>query len=129
VRVGHLRLGGLIAHAIGVVGVLAYAWWASGLRPFSHAALAATVSAGLVAIAVGARRRMPVLAPRPRAGEWVWRVLLGALAAWELASFLQHPRADHPTLSSLVNGLLGDQPSRALAFLAWLCAGAYLSRR
>ena len=127
-RLGHLRLGGRIERAIGVVGVLAYAWWASGLGPFSRAALVATVSAGLAAIAVGGRRRRPVVASRPSAA-WVWGVLLGALAAWELASFLQHPRADHPTLSSLVNGLLGNHASRAVAFLAWLWAGTDLSRR
>ena len=50
------------------------------------------------------------------------------LAAWELASFLQHPRSRHPTLSSLTNDVLAHHPLRALAMLAWLAAGVVLAR-
>jgi hypothetical protein len=46
---------------------------------------------------------------------------------WELVSFLQHPRSEHPTLSSLTNALLQSHPARALGLLVWLVAGASLA--
>ena len=126
---GHVRLGRSAGLALGVVGVVAYAWWATGLRPFTRPVLAATVSAGLVVIAVGASRRLPAPADRRTGRAAVWGALLAVLAAWEVASFLQHPRADHPTLSSLLDSVLADHPARALAFLVWLSVGVDLSRR
>ncbi len=58
----------------------------------------------------------------------VWAVLLAAVVAWEVIAFLQHPRAQHPTLSSLANEVLADHPLRALAMLVWLGLGAPLGR-
>jgi hypothetical protein len=125
----HLRLRRRVARALGAVGVLCYAWLATGFRPFSRGALLATVCAGLVVIALGTRWRLPPPTPRGRVGASLWGVLAGALAAWELASFLQHPRARHPTLSSVANRALADHPPRALGFVLWLGVGVVLSRR
>ena len=117
------------AVAARAVGVLSYAWLATGFRPFSSGALLATVCAGLVVIGVGTRRRLPPPTPRRGVGASVWGVLAGTLAVWELASFLQHPRAHHPTLSSVANRALADHPARALGFVVWLGVGVVLSRR
>ena len=109
------------------LGLLA-SWWATGLRPFTLPAAAVTIGAGLVALAVGARGRRP--ASRPQLpGIRLWVLLALALGAWELVAFLQHPRLDHPTLSSLTDSLLQGHPARAVAFLAWLGVGADLARR
>ena len=54
-------------------------------------------------------------------------VALGAL--WQLAAYLQHPREVHPTLSSLANALLDSHPARAAAFVLWIIASLWLSRR
>ena len=104
-----------------------YGWWVAGLRPFTWAALAAVGAAGIGAIVVGtSRRREPVHLPE---GAVVWAVLVALLAGWELAAYLQAPRADHPTLSSLANEVLDWRPARAFAFLAWFGAGVDLARR
>ena len=62
-------------------------------------------------------------------GVWLWAVLTAALAAWQLASWLQHPRDEHPTLSSLINAVLDTHLARTAAFVAWLAGAAWLARR
>ena len=104
-----------------------YAWWAAGLRPFTWPALAAVGAAGIAVILLGtARRRETAALPD---GALVWAVLVALLAGWELAAYLQAPRPDHPTLSSLANEILDWRPARALAFMVWLGAGVDLARR
>lgn len=108
-----------------------YAWVTAGLRPFTLPALAAVLGGGVAAIAVGAR--LPRLSTRREgggaSGGWTWLALAGAIALWELQSFLQHPRDDHPTISSLTNSLLQSHQSRMVALLIWLAAGVWLARR
>lgn len=108
-----------------------YAWWATSLRPFTGAALAATSAAAAGAIAVGVNLR-PVAAPAPgqgRRGATVWVAILVAVAAWEVASFVQHPRSQHPTLSSLADVALRVHVARALAMAVWLVVGVRVVRR
>jgi hypothetical protein len=118
--------------ASGALLVAGYAWIASGFQPFTRPSLIAIVGGGIVAIVAGAQLRLGV-APReaasPPRGAWSWAVLAAATSAWELQSFLQHPRHDHPTLSSLTNILLASHPARALALVAWLAAAVWLARR
>ena len=111
--------------------VLGYAWITAGLRPFTLPALAATLGGGLVAIAVGARLpRLSSLSEGAMPGGGpIWVALSAAIAVWELQSFLQHPRAEHPTISSLTNSLLQSQQSRMAALLVWLAIGVWLARR
>jgi hypothetical protein len=110
--------------------LVAYAWWAVARPPFSASATAAVLLAGIIAAAAG----VSLEGPRTRlAGGgrrvWVWLGLLAVGALWQLAAYLQHPRDEHPTLSSLANGLLDSQPARAAAFVLWLLATAALARR
>jgi hypothetical protein len=100
-------------------------------RPFTLPALIATLGAGLAAIFVGSRLLRPAgpEATGPSNGARVWAVLAGAISLWQLQAFLQHPRSQHPTLSSMTNELLQSSPSRAAAMLAWLAAGVWLARR
>lgn len=111
------------------MALLAYGWWAVGLPPFSGAATAAVLLAGGAAVVAGAclpRRRRPAIDPRQVVP---WAVLLAVGGAWQLAAYLQHPRDDHPTLSSLLNGLLDSHPARAAAFAVWVLATIGLARR
>ena len=108
----------------------AYAWYAAGARPFTGGALVVVgVAAGAAVLAGLSGRR----GPDPAAGDVgravPWAILGALLAGWELAAYLQHPRADHPTLSSLAGDVLDWRPAKALALLAWMAVGASLARR
>jgi hypothetical protein len=113
------------------VGLVAYTWWAVGLAPFSAQATAAVVLAGVAAMAVGQRQRRPRRSPADGDVSRIapWAVLAAVAGAWQLAAYLQHPRADHPTVSSLANELLDSHPARAAAFLVWIAAAWWLARR
>lgn len=108
---------------------VAYAWFTTGLRPFTLPALVATLAGGLVVIRVGGRLSAPVASRDLVRGAWVWLALGGAVVVWEVQAFLQHPRSAHPTISSLTNNLMQNHISRAGAMLAWLAAGVSLARR
>ena len=119
--------------------VVGYAWLATGLRPFTSPALVATLAGGLAAIVVGGRLPPSPASPggmadqhdgeRRLGGTLVWVMLTAATAVWQLQAFLQHPRSEHPTLSSLTNDLLQSHPSRTAAMVAWLAVGVWLARR
>lgn len=111
---------------------LAYGAWAVSLPPFSGVATAAVLAGGGAALlwGVAGRSRSDVGRAGPGLGaRWPWAALAVATAAWQLAAYLQHPRADHPTLSSLANDLLDSHPARAVAFTAWLAVASWLVRR
>lgn len=120
---------GLFLAGLAGLAMLAYAWWAVGLAPFSAGATLAVVGAGVVAIAVGSRSRRPP--PRRvtvrQAAPWIALAL--AAAAVQLVSFVQTPREDHPTISSLTNALLDSHPARAAALVCWLALAVELARR
>ena len=120
---------GRLPCAVVAAVVVAYAWWTAGLRPFTWPALAAVGAAGMGAIAVGRRRRPRSRSSAGARGGVVWAVLAVLVAAWELAAYVQHPRAEHPTLSALAGEVLDWRPARALAFCAWLAIGTGLARR
>lgn len=81
-------------------------------------------------MAVGAATRRSRGPVRDRPEGWgAWAVLAVTGALWQLAAYLQHPRHDHPTVSSLANALLDSHPARAAAFVAWLGGAVYLARR
>jgi hypothetical protein len=108
--------------------VLAFTWWATGLRPFTGVAYAVVVGSGLAAMLWGRRHRRPPVRSWPAGGLVVWAALGLALAAWQAAAFVQHPRYQHPTLSSLANVVLEPHAVRAVAVALWLVAAARLAR-
>lgn len=116
-------------HAASTAGLFAYAWWATGRRPFTAMATLAVVGAGLAAMAISQARRPQNDARPGLAGAMGWLVLLVALAGWQLLAYVQEPRSEHPTLSSLANAALDTHTGRALAFAAWLVGGSRLARR
>lgn len=127
--------GGRGRAAAGVAGglaALAYGWWVVSLPPFSASATAAVVLSGIVAGMLGrlaGRQTGPAGVPRHPREAGAWAALAVVAAAWELAAYLQHPRADHPTLSSLGNAALDSHPARTAAFVLWLLGAAMLGRR
>lgn len=109
--------------------VLAYSWWAVSLPPFSATATTVVLLSGVAAsLAGGARRDTARVAPAAP-GAAAWSALAAVAVAWEVLAYVQHPRGDHPTLSSLANAVLDSQPARAAAFILWLMATLELARR
>ena len=84
---------------------------------------------GIAGAVAGGVRRRPEPRSSPVASAGAWAGLAAVAAAWELLAYVQHPRADHPTLSSLTNAMLGSQPARATAFVLWLMGAVELGRR
>lgn len=76
-----------------------------------------------------AQRRFRCQPAQAGRGLAVWAALAVVAVGWELAAYLQHPRADHPTLSSLTNSVLDGHALRAAAFIGWLAVAARLGRR
>ena len=121
------------ARWLSLPAVGALAWAATSLRPFTTPALVVTLLTGGAVLFAGNRLRSAE--PQAEAGSrtisgvrW-WLILFGALAAWELAAFVQLPRSEHPTLSSLANQVFDSHLVRALAFGAWMAAGFGMARR
>jgi hypothetical protein len=121
------------------VAVVAYGWWATGLRPFTWGALAAILLPGVVMVATSPKLRMP----GPRIASWyatqrrqfnvrsteygLWLLVVGAIVVWQLVNLFASPRADHPTLSSML-GAIEDHPARVVLFGLWLMLGWFLTR-
>jgi hypothetical protein len=122
---------GRAAYLITAVVLGAYAWWVVALPPFSGRATAAVVLGGSAAMAVGALqgRRRRAEGAGDTAGVAAWASLAAVAGAWQLAAYLQHPRADHPTLSSLANEVLDSHLARAAAFVVWIAVAWGLARR
>lgn len=124
----------LLAAVVAGALICGYAWWAVGRPPFSASATAAVVVPGAAVAALAAltrshaggsaRRSEPAL---PRVAHWA--ALAAVAAVWQLAAYVQAPRGDHPTLSSLANAALDSHAARAAAFVAWLAAVMALVRR
>ena len=109
--------------------VLAYAWWVVSLPPFSGVATAVVLLSGVGVSLAGRARRDSARAAPPAPGAGAWAGLAAVAVAWEVLDYVQQPRADHPTLSSLTNALLDSHPARAAAFILWLMAMLELARR
>jgi hypothetical protein len=59
-----------------------------------------------------------------------WVVLFLVIVAWELADYAARgSRADHPTLSSMLDAVDRHYALKALVFFLWLCLGAAIVRK
>jgi hypothetical protein len=125
--------------ALVVLG-LGYAVLASSTRPFTWAANVVTaVPLGVaVVVTVWSSRdaSRPAVVPRADseaavAAQWgrgwiAWVAPILAIAGWELYCFATLPRAEHPTLSSLIDILDSTRAGKILAFGSWLVLGWFL---
>jgi hypothetical protein len=125
-----------------VAAVAAYAVGVSFTRPFTVAAdvvtaipLALALFVTIRFFSVGARggrelTRTAEVEPIGRGRWWTaWMVPIAAVAAWELFCFANLPRAEHPTLSSLIDMLDSTRPGKGAAFALWLALGWFLVTR
>jgi hypothetical protein len=126
------RRRALVIIALG--GAVAWSWFASGVRTFTHPAEVLTFIPGaavlLITLLPSSRLPEPGVA-RARYRRWSvlpWVALVAAIVGWELFQLFSQPRSDHPTLSSMLNTLLSTHPSRFLGYLGWLALGWLLVR-
>jgi hypothetical protein len=111
-------------------GGVAYALGAAATTPFSLAANVMTgipiVVLGVLAVARWPLRPQP-LRPSGRHPFGAWIVLGVALLAWEIAVYgARGSRADHPTLSSMVDAVDRYYVLKALLFFGWLFVCAFV---
>jgi hypothetical protein len=112
-----------------VTAALGYGWVGGGLRPFTWPAMVVTTVGGLVILVAAWRRKYrPVTVRASREGLLAWSVWLAAATGWELWALSMHPRSTHPTISSLLNGVVETHPGRSVAVLGWLALGWWLAR-
>ena len=110
---------------------IGYAAVAALFTPLTWPAMVATlpplVVAGWVALRRPDRQRIAAL---DRRRIVPWAAVVAAGAAWELIALFRSPRADFPTISSVVSPLAGTQWwFRFVGYLVWFAAGAWLVRR
>ena len=68
--------------------------------------------------------------PTARIPSAAWVVLFAAIVLWELADYAARgSRADHPTLSSMLDAVDRFFVLKTLLFFAWLCLGAAILRK
>ena len=120
-----------------VIGGLLYSVAAGGLARFSWPVMVAVAVPGVVGVASAwyATPRPPVgTAPIRQGGAAGWAAVFVALGLWELGAWLLQPSLTtgspaHPTISILLDPLLGSHPGRSVGFAAWLALGWFLVRR
>jgi hypothetical protein len=117
-----------------ILAAALYAWWATGVRPFSIGAYILVALPALIALALytsaGGFRptRVDITAyyrqrSSRRVGPWLVLVVL-AVALESVGLALGGRSKSVPTLSTTLDHLLGDHWGRWLIFLAWLWIGA-----
>jgi hypothetical protein len=115
--------------ALLVAGV-AYALGAAATTPFSLAANVMTaipiVLLGALAVARWPLRPRPVRPSGPHPFR-AWIILGVAMLVWEVAVYAARgSRADHPTLSSMVDAVDRYYLLKFVLFFGWLCVGAFV---
>ena len=126
---GHPRTAAVGAFVL----VAGYAWWATGVRPFTSAAYLA-VAVPVVAVAVArwwpGRRPPPPASPGPGVrGAGPWLALALAALGLELAGLALGGRSSRvPTLSTVVDHALAWHGTRLVVFGVWAALGLGLVR-
>ncbi len=106
-----------------------------GFARYSWPVTVAIVLVGSVVVAIAWRGPLirDVDLPDPR-GAVAWAIVFVTLGLWELANLLMQPSLttdswEHPTLSTLMDSVLGSHPARTISIFVWLLVGGFLIRR
>jgi hypothetical protein len=136
-RPGRAWAGRLLPAPAWVAAGLLYAVVAGRLARFSWPALAAVAAPGLAGMLSAWRTppRPPAEAAPIRAGgAAAWAAVFVALGLWELSALLLQPALTidspaHPTISVLLDPVLGSAPGRSVGLGLWLALGWFLARQ
>jgi type IV secretory pathway VirB2 component (pilin) len=117
-----------------VIGLIlvGYAWAAGAAAPFSATALICVLIPGVV-LAGLASWRPPERIPPPDkldiTGMSYWVICVAALFEWEASAYRDNSLPWHPSLTDLVNPMIGPHLFKSAAILIWILAGWALVRR
>lgn len=132
-RVPFLPHDGHPVRAVLIGAVLAvYAWIDATTAPFTARSLIGVLIPGAV-IGVIACARPPQRIQPPEEldmlGMSYWMICLAALFEWEASAFRDNSPFWHPSLTTLVNPLLGPHVVKSAAIVAWMLIGWGLVKR
>jgi type IV secretory pathway VirB2 component (pilin) len=117
-----------------VIGTIlaGYAWAAGAAAPFSATSLVCVLIPGVVLAAIAywwPPERIPAPQKLNVTGLSYWVIGVAALFEWEASAFRDNSLPWHPSLTDLVNPLIGPHIVRSAAILVWILAGWALVRR
>ena len=113
-------------------GLVAYSWAAGATAPFSADALLGVLPGAVLVAAIACRFAPERIEPPGHinaVGFSYWAIGIAALFEWEAAAFRDNSPPWHPSLTELVDPLIGPHPLKSAAVLVWLLAGWGLVRR
>ncbi|MGI8696809.1 MAG: hypothetical protein ACR2JQ_09180 [Mycobacteriales bacterium] len=123
----------LLAWRWPLIGLAAmYSWLVGGLKAFSPTANLVIVGTGAVFLTIGAFRPPPKVPPPARLGRRgvvAWSVLLGVFAVQEVINDILGSTHAHPTLSVLMDPVLGGHLAKSVAVFVWIAFGGEMLRR
>lgn len=117
--------------AVGIV-LAGYAWAAGATAPFSATALVFVLIPGVVLASIAywwPPERIPPPDKLDITGVSYWAICVAALFEWEASAYKDNSLPWHPSLTDLINPLLGPHPIKSAAFLLWVLVGWALVRR
>ncbi len=113
-------------------GLAGYAWMAGSTTPLTTVSLVIVLIPGVI-LAVIASWWPPERIPPPEkldiTGVSYWAICVAALFEWEASAFRDGSLPWHPSLTDLINPLLGPHLIKSTAILIWLLVGWGLVRR
>ena len=119
------------AAVIGIV-LVGYAWAAGATEPFSTTALVCVLIPGVVLAAIAYAwppQRIPPPEKLDTTGMFYWVIAVAALFEWEASAWKDNSLPWHPSLTDLINPLLGPHVVKSAAILLSICVGWALVRR
>jgi hypothetical protein len=122
----------LVRKSVIGTGLVAYAWVASAMPPFSARSLLGVLVPGAVLGAIAYGHPPERIRPPDRidvAGFSYWAIGVALLFEWEASAVISGSKWWHPSLTQLVNPLIGAHPVKSAAMVTWLLGGWALVRR
>ena len=113
-------------------GLAVYAWIDATATPFSARSLIGVLIPGAVVGTIAYARPPQRIQPPEQLdmlGMSYWMICLAALFEWEAAAYRDNSPVWHPSLTSLINPLLGPHVVKSAAIMVWLLVGWRLVKR
>lgn len=114
------------------VALAGYAWAAGATEPFSTTSLMFVLIPGVVLAAIAVAwppQRIPPPEKLDITGMFYWVIAVAALFEWEASAWKDDSLPWHPSLTDLINPLLGPHIVKSAAILLWILVGWALVRR